>query len=244
MCLLGHSFGGYLSSAYALKYPDRVKHLILADPWGFPERPKDIVQRYNIPWYIRGLFQIFKHFNPLAALRLTGPYGQRTIQRARPELLRKFESIFDTEEENFEVVSNYMFHSNAQDPTGESAFHSLMEGFAWAKTPMFPRLAKLDPNIPVTALYGGNSWVSSISEDDFVNTANRETSYTRVKIIENASHHVYADQVVEFNREVLDACNISESDEKVSSRSADAHQGRDNPDAFKNMEGLRAFNKK
>jgi abhydrolase domain-containing protein 4 len=43
--LLGHSFGGYLSSAYAIKFPDRVEHLILADPWGFPERPEDVSQK-------------------------------------------------------------------------------------------------------------------------------------------------------------------------------------------------------
>ena len=34
MILLGHSFGGYLSAAYALKYGKCVSALILADPWG------------------------------------------------------------------------------------------------------------------------------------------------------------------------------------------------------------------
>lgn len=32
MNLVGHSFGGYLVTAYSIKYPDRVNHLILADP--------------------------------------------------------------------------------------------------------------------------------------------------------------------------------------------------------------------
>ncbi|KAF8423074.1 Alpha/Beta hydrolase protein [Tirmania nivea] len=37
--LLGHSLGGYLATAYTLKYPGRVKKLILASPVGIPENP-------------------------------------------------------------------------------------------------------------------------------------------------------------------------------------------------------------
>ncbi|KAM4056956.1 alpha/beta hydrolase fold domain-containing protein [Hirsutella rhossiliensis] len=37
--LLGHSLGGYLAVSYALKYPGRLKKLILASPVGIPEDP-------------------------------------------------------------------------------------------------------------------------------------------------------------------------------------------------------------
>ncbi|KAG6172452.1 hypothetical protein E4U24_004492 [Claviceps purpurea] len=37
--LLGHSLGGYLAVSYALKYPGRLKKLILASPVGIPENP-------------------------------------------------------------------------------------------------------------------------------------------------------------------------------------------------------------
>lgn len=39
MTLLGHSLGGYMAVAYALKYPGRVNKLILASPVGIPEDP-------------------------------------------------------------------------------------------------------------------------------------------------------------------------------------------------------------
>lgn len=148
MCLLGHSFGGYLAASYALKHPKRytrthvhfernitisykfsiqysskhvhsfrLSHAILVDPWGMPERPSDLARRYNIPWYIRGLFHVLKNFNPLWGLRASGPYGPNVIGRMRPELIRKFEDLFESEEENLTVVPNYMFHCNAHNPT-------------------------------------------------------------------------------------------------------------------------------
>lgn len=37
--MMGHSLGGYLSTAYALKYPERVKKLVLISPVGVPRSP-------------------------------------------------------------------------------------------------------------------------------------------------------------------------------------------------------------
>lgn len=71
------SFGGFLASAYALQYPDRVSHTILADPWGFPDRPtgNDANNRIRIPFWVKGIAYLLQPFNPLWIIRASGPLG-------------------------------------------------------------------------------------------------------------------------------------------------------------------------
>lgn len=66
--------GGFLATSYALSYPDRVKHLILADPWGFVEKPVES-QIKHIPLWARVIAYTLSPFNPLAAVRAAGPWG-------------------------------------------------------------------------------------------------------------------------------------------------------------------------
>lgn len=49
--------------------------------------------------------------------------------------------------------------------SGESAFHSMMSGFGWAKHPLVRRIDKLDPNLPITLMYGSRSWVDHSAAD-------------------------------------------------------------------------------
>lgn len=84
--LLGHSLGGFLASSYAIRYPEHVRHLILVDPWGFPEKPQNKEHRSEIPLWIKMVARMLQPFNPLAALRAAGPWGKvskpRTLYRA------------------------------------------------------------------------------------------------------------------------------------------------------------------
>lgn len=76
MILLGHSLGGYLATSYALSHAQHVKHLILADPWGFPECPSQMEQRRDIPRWVRVVRSVISPFNPFSGLRLAGPFGE------------------------------------------------------------------------------------------------------------------------------------------------------------------------
>uniref|UniRef100_A0A0C9REI2 ABHD4 protein n=1 Tax=Fopius arisanus TaxID=64838 RepID=A0A0C9REI2_9HYME len=74
--LLGHSMGGFLAASYAINYPERVKHLILADPWGFPEKPADAHARYQVPFWVKAIAYMIQPLNPLWAVRVAGPFGE------------------------------------------------------------------------------------------------------------------------------------------------------------------------
>ena len=114
MILLGHSMGGFLATSYTMSYPDRVQHLLLADPWGFPERPKEIAA----PLWARAIGAIVSPMNPLWLLRAAGPFGQAVVQKTRPDILRKFSEVVQTDEKNNEnVMAQYIHQCNAQTPT-------------------------------------------------------------------------------------------------------------------------------
>lgn len=72
---------------------NRVSHLILVDPWGFPERPKPEasetvgqsleVRRPAPPRWVKAVASVVSLFNPLAIIRAAGPWGEYECVRER-----------------------------------------------------------------------------------------------------------------------------------------------------------------
>jgi pimeloyl-ACP methyl ester carboxylesterase len=79
--LLGHSFGGFLSAAYAIRYPKYIKQLVLIDPWGFGQKPADwqTSRMQRIPPALRSFSTVLMKFPPLSGLRIAGPFGNKKI---------------------------------------------------------------------------------------------------------------------------------------------------------------------
>jgi len=157
MILLGHSFGGYLSASYALKYPHRVRSLILVDPWGFEGFTEKIQER---PWWVRYVLSCLSccSCNPLFALRGAGPYGPRLIRKARGDFRERYEVVTSQDKH---AVHNYIYHCNAAEPSGEEGFKSLTEFTLFPLNPMIERIGNLDPGIPLSFIFGAQSWVGN-----------------------------------------------------------------------------------
>ncbi|XP_059478808.1 (Lyso)-N-acylphosphatidylethanolamine lipase isoform X2 [Neocloeon triangulifer] len=206
MILLGHSLGAFLATSYSISYPDRVKHLILADPWGFPERPNDVLSnKVSLPIWVKAIAFVVSPLNPLWAVRASGPLGPWLIQKARPDIMRKFAPVLG---DDTSIVGQYIYQCNAQSPTGESAFHAMMTGFGWAKRPMLNRIQHLREDVPMSILYGSRSWVDNAA-GEIIRSKRPEGSYLNVQIISGAGHHVYADRCEIFNRIVIETVDRS-----------------------------------
>ncbi|VFV25096.1 (Lyso)-N-acylphosphatidylethanolamine lipase isoform X1 [Panthera pardus] len=200
MILLGHSLGGFLATSYSIKYPERVKHLILVDPWGFPLRPTDPSEIRAPPTWFKAVASVLGRSNPLAVLRVAGPWGPGLVQRFRPDFKRKFADFFEDD-----TISEYIYHCNAQNPSGETAFKAMMESFGWARRPMLERIHLIRKDVPITMIYGANTWIDTSTGKKV--KMQRPDSYVRDMEIEGASHHVYADQPHIFNAVVEEICD-------------------------------------
>ncbi|KAM8840364.1 1-acylglycerol-3-phosphate O-acyltransferase ABHD5-like isoform 4-T4 [Spinachia spinachia] len=193
MVLLGHNLGGYLSAAYTFKYPQRVKHLVLVEPWGFPARPEN-PNHHSIPVWIRAMGAVMSPFNPLAGLRLAGPLGPMLVQTIRSDFKQKYSSVFDDN-----TVSDYIYHLNAQTPSGETAFTNMTIPYGWARRPMLERIGQVQAHIPVSFIYGSRSSIDSDSGYAFKKTR----PDVQITVIRGAGHYVFADQPDDFNQTVL-----------------------------------------
>lgn len=49
---------------------------LFADPWGFPEKPADLSQRYPIPLWVKMIAYCLQPLNPLWGIRIAGPMGK------------------------------------------------------------------------------------------------------------------------------------------------------------------------
>ncbi len=84
--IIGHSFGAYIGASYAMSFPSRVSHLILASPVGVPNEP-DMPepprrQRISFGWRLVRNFVVFlwnRGYTPQSVVRLIGPIGPRPV---------------------------------------------------------------------------------------------------------------------------------------------------------------------
>ncbi|KAF7331820.1 AB hydrolase-1 domain-containing protein [Mycena kentingensis (nom. inval.)] len=227
MTLVGHSLGGYLSVAYALRYPDRVNKLILLSPAGVPRDPNETTapeRELETP--------------PHGSTASIEPATQAKVEEIRAEQkakkstesrrVRLFKYLWEEGWSPFQVVRNtlfwapmlvgkyssrrfsglteeetrdmhdYILHITMARGSGEYSISHLLAPGAHAHRPLVDRVAAL--KIPVTFVYGDHDWMDPEGGAQAVeNLRKAGNGNARSYIVNDAGHHVYLDNFQAVN---------------------------------------------
>lgn len=146
--------------------------------------------------------------SPLAVIRAAGPLGPVILRKGRPDIVEKYENVV---EKHDKTIAKYVYHCNTKKITGEYAFRDLLDIGVYPKFPMCDRLQEqeLCQKIPLTCIFGAESWLDTSFGPSLKEI--RPNSYTHVEYIELAGHQLFSDNASEFNRLVIEACNVLKS---------------------------------
>ena len=196
--LLGHSLGGYLSTCYALKYPNHVKKLILVCPAGVDQRPKDLAPRNS---YIYKTFRWAwnKGVTPGMIIRFFGPLGPSMCSKYTRSRFASIDRGWThgecLPEETIDSFSEYMYHVLAQKGSGEHALRYLLAPGAWAHVPLQSRMDELD--IPLTFIYGQKDWMNWKAGDSICKS--KGEGIAQLYRIDKSGHYTFLDRPNDFN---------------------------------------------
>jgi len=198
--LVGHSLGGYMSTVYALKYPERVEKLVLVSPAGVPIKPEEEVTASGRTTSRSIAYKLFStawnmNVTPQGLLRIAGPYGS--------SLLRKYTEVryghLDQDEK--ETVHQYLYHTLVA-PNSHKYLSSILAPGAWAKKPLADRLPNL--TMPVSFIYGSHDWMDWRAAE--VCRRHMQVSTTLIKV-PNSGHNIFVDAPEQFNDILVRLCN-------------------------------------
>ncbi|KAL7746396.1 hypothetical protein RI367_008239 [Sorochytrium milnesiophthora] len=207
MILTAHSAGGFLSAAYALRYPENVEKLILVSPAGLkgasspalaPAAEAEQVQTpaaessEPVPLWARMLWST--NTTPFALLRAAGPLGPRIVQQYTSANFRIAcpDALAD--------LQDYVYHINCDVPAGERVLTILFHPDASAHLPLADRLAA-SLQVPVAFMYGAHDWFPAHHAESLLP---RLATPAVVKVVDDAGHQLFLDNPAKFNDTLLD----------------------------------------
>jgi len=234
LTLAGHSMGGYLSVAYAEKYPHHVEKLILLSPVGVPEKQPEDMNRINtLPFYVRYMIKTARYLfdkgiTPGAFLRSLP--SSRSKALVDGYVLNRLPAI--TCEEERKHLSEYLYQNSMLPGSGECCLNEILTSGAFAKIPLLYRIPHLKQadgkEMEVHMIYGQNDWMSyrggldtqllchkkRMEWEEEQRNGNSSSPPPRVSVygVKNASHLLMLDNYEEFNAALIIAAGGEKTD--------------------------------
>ncbi|CAG9323336.1 unnamed protein product [Blepharisma stoltei] len=205
--LVGHSFGGYISGCYALKYPEHVSKVLYLSPVGFGKKPKefDFLKELEGDWWIRFVnkFMVFfwlKNITPVSLIRKCGPITGHFFKAYARDRLNSL-----TKEENH-AVGNYLEQINIMPGSGEYGLVYILEPGVWARSPLCARFEK--SKTPMAFFFGDIDWVKP---DGARQLEKNYSGKMLIYMISHSDHHLYWDNPQELAEKMIEAIEVLDS---------------------------------
>lgn len=221
LVLVGHSLGGYLSARFVMANPDCiVDKLVLASPVGFPSKPESSIKGSQLPTSFRVIDALWSsNMTPQQLIRMMGATrGRRNTKRVLLGRIPHLKGNNAREEEEFNLLANYLYHITVADPSGEFAMNSILEpavsadiAGVYAREPLERSFASSEIGSvgklkSIEILFGDHDWMrfNEPSARRAVETLQRNLGIPgNVTIIPNAGHHLYLDNRQAFVQSIL-----------------------------------------
>lgn len=110
--LVGHSFGGFLASAYAMRHASRVESLILIESWGWTEAEKKRVDAKRAIW-LKIVEKLPEEANFMDLLRSSGNIGINVTKLIRPAYRKMFRDVLNDND----TIYRYIYYANCFYPS-------------------------------------------------------------------------------------------------------------------------------
>lgn len=216
--LVAHSLGAYIGTQYAIRYPHRVKKIILVSPAGVDRNPLSIPEtelksmllpgeilphihkaskKLSVaPAWFRFLWE--RHVSPFTLVRATGPLGPRFTSGWT---VRRFANLPEKEAKALHKYTYAIFNAKG---SGEYALNYLLAPGGYARWPLSERAHRL--SCESVWLYGDGDWMDPQGAVTAIENmkANNKNSKSKLVTVKDAGHHIYLDNPEEFNRLVVE----------------------------------------
>ncbi|CAM8938397.1 unnamed protein product [Rhodiola kirilowii] len=205
--LLGHSFGGYVASKYALKHPEHVLHLILVGSAGFTsdsDAKSERLVQFQSTWkgaVIKHLWE--SNFTPMKLVRGLGPWGPGLVHKytsARFAVNETAGSGGLTENES-KLLTDYVYHTLAAKASGELCLKYIFAFGALAKSPLLHRASEW--KVPTTFIYGYEDWMNY---EGAVEARKSMPLQSEIYRVPHGGHFIFIENPTGFHSAVLHAC--------------------------------------
>ncbi|CAM4887999.1 unnamed protein product [Rotaria socialis] len=202
--LVGHGFGAYLATVYALKYGEFIKKLILLDPWGFNQKPDENQLHLSIPFWINMLARLMQKLTSFSAFRYLGPLGLPLLKIFAPRWKRLSPAEQSAKKSN--ALYKYLYYVNTQPASGDLGFQAIASWYGWAKDPIVQsdhtRIESISDDIPLVFIYGSRTNIDNTAAHQIL--LQRGSTNTSIKTIHSAAHFFFMERPIQFHEVMSD----------------------------------------